>query len=216
MGEAVVRAAARATEQPEVELKKPSFLGVFRAGAPGFLREGFIPLGAFYVGHQVGGLAVGIAASVVASVLIYLYERRAGREGLLVRMSLGFVIVQSAIGLAANSTTVYLAQPVLVAAVWGLAFLVSVPLARPLAGELARAWYPFPREFRATPEFRRVFGIISLVWGVYFLGRSGLRLWVLLSGSLENFLVINVVTGTPVMLAILAWSIRYSIRALSD
>ena len=130
-------------------------------------------------------------------------------------MSLAFVVVQSAIGLVANSTTVYLAQPVLVTAVWGLAFLISVPLARPLAGELACAWYPFPREFRATAEFRRVFGIVSLVWGVYFLARSGLRLWILLQGSLENFLAINVVTGTPVMLAILAWSIRYSIRALS-
>lgn len=211
-----MRAAARATEQPEVELKKPTFLEVFRAGAPGFLREGLIPLGAFYAGLKAGGLPLGIAASVVASVVIYLHERRAGREGLLVRISLGFVLVQSAIGLAANSTTVYLAQPVLVAAAWGLAFLVSVPLGRPLAGELAAAWYPFPREFRATAEFRRVFGIVSLVWGVYFLARSGLRLWVLLQGSLENFLVINVVTGTPLMLAILAWSTRYSIRALSD
>jgi intracellular septation protein A len=212
----VVRAAARTTEQPEVELKTPTFLGVFRAGAPGFLREGFIPLGAFYAGLKAGDLALGIVASVVASVLIYAYERRAGREGLLVRVSLAFVVVQSAIGLIANSTTVYLAQPVLIAAAWGLAFLVSVTLGRPLAGELASVWYPFPREFRATPEFRHVFGIVSLVWGVYFLARSGLRLWILLHGSLENFLAINIVTGAPVMLAILAWSIRYSIRALSD
>ena len=211
-----MRAAAQATEQPEVELRKPTFLEVFSAGAPGFFREGFIPLGAFYAGLKVGDLALGIAASVVASVLIYVHERRAGREGLLVRVSLGFVVVQSAIGLVANSTTVYLAQPVLVAAAWGLAFLVSVPLGRPLAGELACAWYPFPREFRVTAEFRRVFGIVSLVWGVYFLARSGLRLWILLHGSLENFFLINVVTGAPVMLVILAWSIRYSIRALSD
>ncbi|HZE28890.1 MAG TPA: hypothetical protein VE055_02255 [Gaiellaceae bacterium] len=90
--------------------------------------------------------------------LLYLYERRAGRGGLLVRLSLGFVAVQSTIGLLSNSTTVYLAQPVLVAGAWGLAFLVSVPLGRPLAGALAAAWYPFPAWLRASERFKRVFG----------------------------------------------------------
>ena len=163
-------------------------------GLPGFLREGFIPLGAFYLGLKLDDLAAGVVASALASLLIYLYERRAGRDGLLVRLSLGFVAVQSAIGLLSHSTTVYLAQPVLVAAVWGVVFLASVPLRRPLAGALACAWYPFPKPFRETPEFRRVFGIESVVWGSYFLGRSGLRLAMLLHGSLENFLVVTFVT----------------------
>ena len=185
-------------------------------GLPGFLREGFLPLGAFYAGLRLSGLAAGIAASALTSVLIYLYERRAGRDALLVRLSLGFVAVQSIIGLAADSTTVYLAQPVLVAAAWGLAFLVSVPLGRPLAGALARAWYPFPPWLRETSTFKRVYGIESLVWGAYFLARSGVRLAILLNGSLESFLLVTLLTGTPAMLLLLAWSIRYSIRGLAD
>ncbi len=185
-------------------------------GLPGFLREGFLPLGAFYAGLKLEGLAAGIVASALASVLIYVYERRAGRDALLVRLSLGFVAVQSIIGLAADSTTVYLAQPVLVAAAWGLAFFVSVPLGRPLAGALARAWYPFPTWLRETSAFKRVYGIQSLVWGAYFLARSGIRLAVLLNGSLESFLLVTLLTGTPAMLLLLAWSIRYSIRGLAD
>jgi hypothetical protein len=212
----MVRAAASAPAPEEEELRAPTFLEVFRAGVPGFLREGFLPLGAFYLALRVGDLAVAIAASAAVSLLIYLHERRAGREGLLVRLSLGFVAVQSVVGLAANSTTVYLAQPVLAAAAWGFAFLLSVPLGRPLAGSLACAWYPFPRWFRETAEFKRVFGIVSLVWAAYFLARSALRLAILLRGSLESFLAITFVTGTPVMLLLFAWSIRYSIRRLSD
>jgi intracellular septation protein A len=210
----MVRAAA-AAPAPEAELTAPTFLEVFRAAVPGFLREGFLPLGAFYAALRVGDLAAAIAASAAVSVLIYLHERRAGREGLLVRLSLGFVAVQSVVGLAANSTTVYLAQPVLAVAAWGLAFLVSVPLGRPLAGALACAWCPFPGWFRETAEFKRVFGAVSLVWAAYFLARSALRLAVLLHGSLESFLAITFVTGTPVMLLLFAWSIRYSIRRLS-
>ena len=211
-----MRAAAQAPAPQEEELTAPTFLEVFRAGAPGFLREGFLPLGAFYLALRLGDLATAIAASAAVSVLIYLHERRLGREGLLVRLSLLFVVVQSVVGLAANSTTVYLAQPVLIAAAWGLAFLVSVPLGRPLAGSLACAWYPFPRWARETAEFKRVFGIESLVWGSYFLARSGLRLAMLLRGSLESFLAVTFLTGTPLMLLLLAWSIRYSIRRLSD
>jgi hypothetical protein len=185
-------------------------------GLPGFLREGFLPLGAFYAGLELQGLAAGIVASAVASVLIYVYERRAGRDGLLVRISLGFVAVQSIIALAANSAIVYLAQPVLIAAAWGLAFLVSVAIGRPLAGTLARAWYPFPRWMLESHEFKRVYAAESLVWGAYFLVRSALRITILLQGNLGGFLVITFLTGTPVMVLLLAWSVRYAIRGLAD
>jgi hypothetical protein len=197
-------------------MTEPTFRGILRTGLPGFLREGFLPLGAFYVGLRLGGLPVGIGASVVASAAVYLFERRAGRDALLVRLSLGFVVVQSAVGLASNSTTVYLAQPVLLTAAWGLAFVVSVPIGRPLAGALACAWYPFPHWFRETEPFKRVFGVESLVWGSYFFARSGIRLAALLYGSLESFLLIVFLTGTPAMLVLMVWSIRYAMRGLAE
>jgi hypothetical protein len=197
-------------------MAEPSFRSILRTGLPGFLREGFLPVGAFYVGLKAGGLAMGIAVSTAVSVAVYLFERRAGRDALLVRLSLGFVLVQAVVGLAADSTTVYLAQPVLLTAAWGLAFVVSVPLERPLAGALACAWYPFPRWFRETEPFKRVFGVESLVWGVYFFARSGIRLAALLYGSLEDFLLIVFLTGTPAMLALMLWSIRYAMRGLAD
>lgn len=202
------------TEQEE--LPEPTFRGILRAGLPGFLREGFLPVGAFYLGLKLGGLAVGIGASTAASVAVYVLERRAGRDALLVRISLGFVLVQAVVGLASKSTTVYLAQPVLLTAAWGLAFLVSVPLRRPLAGALACAWYPFPRWFRQTEQFKRVFGIESLVWGAYFFARSGVRFMALLQGSLESFLLIVFLTGTPAMIALILWSIRYALRRLAE
>jgi hypothetical protein len=205
-----------AEERDEGSLKAPTFGGILRTGLPGFLREGFLPLGAFYLGLKLGGLASGIAAAAAVSVLIYLYERRAGRDGLVVRISLGFVVVQSVVGLLANSTTVYLAQPVLLAAAWGLAFFVSVAIGRPLAGALACAWYPFPHWFRESAPFKRVFGIESLVWGTYFLARSGIRLAALLNGSLENFLLITFLTGAPATILLIVWSIRYSMQQLAD
>ena len=208
--------AGALAEREDAGLREPTFWGVLMTGLPGFLREGFLPLGAFYAGLRLDGLAAGIVAAALASVLIYVYERRVGRDALLVRISLGFVVVQSIVGLAADSATVYLAQPVLLAAAWGLAFWVSIPLGRPLAGALACAWYPFPRWLKESPDFKRVYAVESVVWGAYFLARSALRLVLLLEGSLESFLVVVFLTGTPVMLVLLAWSIRYAIRGLAD
>ncbi len=69
----------------------------------------------------------------------------------------------------------------LVAAAWGLAFLVSRLLPRP----------------QRAPA------------------RSALRLAILLNGSLESSLLITLLTGTPAMLLLLAWSIRYALRGLA-
>lgn len=213
----MVPGAAEAVGRREDDgLTEPTFWGVLMTGLPGVLREGFLPLGAFYAGLELSGLAAGIVASALTSVLIYLYERRRGRDALLVRLSLGFVAVQSIVGLAAHSATVYLAQPVLLAAAWGLAFLVSIVIGRPLAGALACAWYPFPRWLKESAEFKRVYTVESLVWGAYFLARSALRLTVLLHGSIGGFLVITFLTGTPVTVLLLAWSVRYAIRGLAD
>jgi uncharacterized protein DUF3159 len=204
-----------AGERDESGLSAPTFLGVVRTGLPGFLREGFLPLGAFYAGLKVSGLAAGIVAALAASLVVYLLERRAGRDALLVRLSLGLVAVQSIVGLLANSATVYLAQPVLVNAAWGVACIVSAAIGRPLVGALASAWYPFPRWFRETDLFKRVYGVESVVWGLYFLARSALRLAALLQGGVDDFLLVVLLTGPAAMAALTAWSIWYAIRKLA-
>ncbi len=197
-------------------LAAPSFTSVLAQGLPGFLREGFLPLAAFYAGWRLSGTAAGIAAAALVSLFLYGYERRAGRDGLLVRLTLLFVAVQSAVGLLTASATVYLATPVVAGAVWAVAFLGSAAAGRPLAGALACAWYPFPPEYRRTKQFKRVYGFESVVWGLYLLGRSGLRLLALLHGGVGALVVVGFLTGTPVMLGLVAWSIWYAIRKLSD
>ena len=196
-------------------MTEPSFRRILLSGLPGFLREGFLPLAGFYAGWRLWGLGAGITASAVVSVLVYAHERRAGRDGLMVRLSLAFVVVQTIVGLLSHSTTVYLATPVVANAIWAFLFLGSVAVRRPLAGALACAWYPFPPEFRRTREFKQVYGVESIVWGVYLLARSGLRLGTLLHGGVGSFVIVSFVTGTPTMLALLAWSIWYAIRRFS-
>ena len=196
----------------ELGLPEPSFRSIFLSGAPRFAREAFGPVVAFYVGWKLGDLVTGIVLATVVGLALDLYERRRGRAGVLSLVSMAFVVVQALVGLLADSAVVYLAQPVIVSAIWGVANIVSALVGRPLAGIFADAWYPFPPLVKASQTYRRVFGFESIVWGAYLLARSGVRMLVLTSGSIGDFAAIQLVTGVPIAIALVAWSIRYALR----
>lgn len=181
-------------------------------GGPRFARDAFGPPLAFYVGWKTGGLVPGIALATLVSLLGFRLERRSGRPGFMARMSLAIVVVQAVIGLAAGSECVYLAQPVLVNAAFGLGFVGSVLIRKPLAGAFAGDLFPFPDEVRTSETFRRVFTTESLVWGVYLCVRSVVRLVTLSTSSVEAFLVVNMATGMPLIALLMSWSIWYGVR----
>jgi Protein of unknown function (DUF3159) len=192
---------------------QPAFRSIFAAGAPRFVREAFGPVAAFYVGWKLSSVAVGIVLASALALALDLYERRRGRAGALALVSLAFIVVQAVVGLVADSAVVYLAQPVIVSAIWGVANIVSAFVGRPLAGIFADAWYPFPPEVKASRTYGRVFGLESVVWGVYLLARSGVRMLVLATASIGAFAAVQLATGAPLMVGLVAWSVWYATRA---
>ncbi len=198
----------------ELEAAAPhvTFKGILLGAGPRFARDAFGPVIAFYIGWKLAGLVVGIAGATVVSLAAWRYERRRDRAGVVARLSLGFVVVQAAIGLISQSATVYLAQPVLLSAAFGIAFIVSVALGRPLAGVFAGEIYPFPPEVRNSATFVHVFGRVSIAWGLYQLLRSGVRLLALVGGGVEVFIVVNLLTGVPFTAGLMSWSIWYGLR----
>lgn len=179
---------------------------------PRMARDAFGPMLAFYVGWRLFGLVTGIAVSTAVSLVALRSEQRQGRRGLMARIALAFVLLQAVVGLVTGSEQLYLAQPVLVSGSYGLAFLGSVAIRRPLTAAFAEEMYPFPEEVRQSVTYRRAFGRISLVWGIYLLGRSALRLATLADSSVEAFLVVNLITGVPVTAFLLGWSVWYAVR----
>ena len=133
--------------------------------------------------------------ATVAAAAASEWERRHDRSGLMARIGLVLALFQAVIGLASGSERLYLAQPVIINGLYGLAFVGSVALRRPLAGAFADEMYPFPDFVRSSDTFRRVFGRVSLMWGVYLLARSALRLATLQNSSVEAFLGVNFITG---------------------
>jgi hypothetical protein len=140
------------------------------------------------------------------------WERRRERSGLGAAIGLTLALTQAAAGLVTGSAVAYFAPGIVASTLYGLAFIVSVVLGRPLAGVFAQETYPFPPAVKASATFRRVFSRVSLVWGAYFLLRSGLRLLALTRRDVDLIVVVNILTGVPFTAALTAWSIWYGVR----
>ena len=194
------------------EVKPPSVREMLLGGGPRFARDAFGPPLAFYVGWKTAGLVVGIALATLVSLLAWRAERRAGRPGFMTRLSLAIVVIQAVVGLAAGSERVYLAQPVLVTGIYGISFLVSVAIGRPLAALFANDLYAFPDEVKSSATFKSIFSRLSLMWGVYLCIRSAIRLVALSQSSVEAFLVVNMLTGMPLIALLMSCSIWYAVR----
>jgi hypothetical protein len=93
-----------------------------------------------------------------------------------------------------------------------MTFLGSVAVRRPLAGLFGQEVFPFPSTVRQSLVFRRVFGHISLAWGIYLVVRCGFRLAILLTGHVELFLLSGIITGVPASAALMSWSLWYGAR----
>lgn len=179
---------------------------------PRMARDAFGPMLAFYVGWRSFGLVTGITLSTTISAAALWSERKHGRTGVMARMSLCILLVQAAVGLVTGSEQLYLAQPVLIGGFYGLAFLVSAAVGRPLTAAFAQDMYPFPDFVRESVTYRRAFTRITLAWGAYLLGRTFLRLGTLFDSTIEAFMVVNLVTGAPLTAALLGWSVWYAVR----
>jgi intracellular septation protein A len=195
------------------ELPEPTWSMLLGRGLPLFALEGVLPVLVFYAAWRTAGLGPAVVASTAAGSVVVLWQVRRGEDVALAAATAVFIIIQALVALLAHSATVYLAQPVVLSALWGIAYLGSAAIRKPLIGAFARVWYPFPPEFRATRLYRHEFSMQSVVWGVYFLVRAGLRLWILLAGGIGGFVVVSTLTGTPVLVALVFWSLWHARRA---
>jgi hypothetical protein len=216
MGDRVVRPAGAPLASGSLSaLPEPTWGLLLGRGLPVFLVEGFVPILVFYGVWRAAGLGAGVLASTVVAGVIVLWQLRRGLDVALAAASCLFIAIQALVALAAHSATVYLAQPVVFSACWGVAYLLSAAIRRPLIGAFARAWYPFPPEFRSSRAYVREFGMQSVVWGIYCLARSALRLSVLLAGGVAGFVLVSFATGAPMLVALVLWGVWHARRAFA-
>jgi len=197
------------------DMPEPTWRAILQRGLPQFGIESIVPIVVFYGAWRLLGLLGAVVCATLLSLAIAGWQIRGRRGGALAVVAAIFIIIQALVALAAHSATVYLAQPVVLSACWGLVYLASVFVGRPLIGAFATAWYPFPPAFRASTPYRSEFAMQTVVWGVYCLTRAAIRLGVLLLSGIGSFVFVSVLTGAPLLVALVFWGIWHARRTFT-
>ncbi|MFN2465461.1 MAG: VC0807 family protein [Candidatus Dormibacteria bacterium] len=204
-----------ANAAPLAALPPVSVGRILRDSGPRLARDTLAPITSFYVVFKLTGnnlLPAVIAGSVVA-IGAFLWERAQGRAGMLARLSLGFVLLQAVVGIVSRNPILYFAQPVLLDTLLAAIFIGSVPLGRPLIGTTARDAFEFPEGVVESQTFSRVFGRLSIIWGVYFLLRAALRLAILRTGKVDSIVLVTALSDAPLVIGMIVFTTWYSVRS---
>ncbi len=94
-------------------------------------------------------------------------------------------------------------------AVYGVVFLVSILVKRPLLGLLAQAIYRLPSEYLKDPRVRPAYSVASMAWVVLFLGRAVIYTVLILAGKAAWLAGVVLVVGWPAFAATVFFSYRY-------
>jgi intracellular septation protein A len=164
-------------------LELPRLRALARHAFPQVVEATLVPLALFYVGLDALGTQGAILAALAWSYAAVM--RRVWRHerlpGLLLLATAGLT-ARSVLALASHdSLFVYFLQPSLATALLGGAFLLSVPLGRPLAEKLAQDFVPLPPSFFKRPKVRQLFVRISLLWALVSLANAGGTILLLVS-----------------------------------
>jgi uncharacterized membrane protein len=106
-------------------------------------------------------------------------------------LTLGIMTVKTGFTLATGNTFVYFVQPVFADAAIAAIFLGSLWTARPIVARIAPDFYPVDAAIAARPRIRRLFRRLTMLWGLVLLIKGSLTLWLLLSLSTVNFVLIK-------------------------
>jgi hypothetical protein len=179
-----------------VHFEIPSLRALARHAVPRVIEGTVVPLLLFLVTLRLlgvwGAMAVGLGWGYGLIGLRLLLGRRV--PGVLV-IGTATLTVRSIVAALSGSTFIYFLQPTLGTAAVAAAFLLSVPLGRPLAARLADDFCPIPADFRANAHVRHFFRQITLLWAFTQAINVGITLWLLFTQSIGTYVVAKSATS---------------------
>jgi intracellular septation protein A len=173
---------------------------------------GFIPLIGFYLGQKAGGVGWAVAVGAVLSALVIPLELRTTGQMRWCWIGLVGVAFSGTMALLTQDPKLFFLRSVLGDAAFGVAMIGSLVIGKPLIATFASWAVKIPETYKLTPAYKRSFAILTLVWGVVNLARAGGRGYMMLEGSLEQLMIVNLATGWPVFGALVAFSVWYPRR----
>jgi intracellular septation protein A len=176
-----------------------------------------VPITIFYVFHRLGRPLTGALLAIGWSIglLVIKYLRSRSLE-LFPALAIPIVLIELIGTLITKNPDFYLAAAAIENVLWGLLFLGSLFLTRPLIQIFAEHLNPglgsqeFLSQFEMPVQlYRSAWKILTVIWaGVYFF-KAIILILSQLKMPLEAFLIVRIAIGLPVLVAMLIFSYRF-------
>jgi len=163
----------------------------------------------FIVANTIAGLNVAaIAAGVVAVGLMTerLLRRASPMNAIGGLLGTGIAVY---IALRTGTPEGFFWPKVAQNAAYGVVFLASVLIRRPLVGVIVQALYQWPSGYTRDPRVRPAFSVASLAWVVLFGVRAVVYTVLILAGKAAWLGAVVLVLGWPAFAATIFFSYRY-------
>jgi hypothetical protein len=155
--------------------------------------------------------AVSVTLAWMVAAMVWRWATRRPVSGLLI-LTLGIMTVRTAFTLATGNTFVYFVQPVFADATVAAIFLGSLWTARPIVARLAPDFYPIDASVAARPGIKRLFRRLTLLWGLVIVAKATTTLWLLLSQSTRDFVLIK--STAIIVLTLFAAAVTVALAAI--
>ncbi|OYV40859.1 MAG: hypothetical protein B7Z80_03425 [Rhodospirillales bacterium 20-64-7] len=166
-------------------------------------------------GGEVHAILASSAPPMLWSIAEFLRRRRIDALSILV---LGGIFLSLAMFAIGGSAKLLLVRESLITGAIGLAFLVSALIRRPLiyviaSAMLARQSATDHAEFvakRERPGFKRMMGVMSVVWGLGLIGEACLRIALVFALPVSTYLIVAPIAGYGTFGALGIWTYFYA------
>ena len=164
----------------------------------------------FLAANAVGGVRTAILAASIASLVLVAVRHRRGRSiGLLLPLSLLYVVGRGTVGLLSGSDDVYFGVGLTVSVVVALAVLGTTITSSPAATAVIPMFVRYSRATVAHPTYRRVARRVTAVWAASELAMAAWEAHHLARTTTEEFLGLRMLVGWPAMFVLVGMLIFY-------
>jgi hypothetical protein len=156
------------------------------------------------------GLAAGMIAASLTTVVILVLRRRGGAGiGILLPISLGFVVVKAMVGVVTESPVVYFGAGIALSALVAIAVGATAFTKRPAASYAIPLVTPYRHLSPDHPVYRRVSAQATAVVALAELGVTAWEAWHLTISTASEFVVRRTLVAWPVMGIVIFFVIFY-------
>lgn len=173
------------------------------------IADGAIPSIIFVAANAVWSLRVAVLAAATYGVGVTLYRlarKQGARHPLMGLLGLG---LSGGIALWTGSASAYFVPGVIIGALVGSFTLLTVVIKRPSSAMFAMALERKPPEHYQRPDVLRAHMIITTLWALVFLGRAGLRAYLIAKDQTALLGASALVLGYPLTLGLAALTVVY-------